>query len=226
MQDTLSKILINLTSGSLLTVLVLYLVLHQRAGMQTQQVIFFKEMWEQRWRHQLLGRMRVGKTVQTPLSLSLGFMPGPKQCRDACSESQVIASLLQQGWQQISLSFVAKSFLLGWNGHIHANLKTARSPERFAGFSLWYWRDPQVGSQCLFPFSTFGNHSASCKAHSPVCQFLVFQWSAWTGGYSGPGTGTKWRKKKNTHQQNLGGDSGTEWSRFLEHLFTYAVSVL
>jgi hypothetical protein len=36
MQDTL--LLINLASGSLLTVLVLYLVLHQGAGMRTQQL--------------------------------------------------------------------------------------------------------------------------------------------------------------------------------------------
>jgi hypothetical protein len=43
-QDTLSKVLINLVSGSLLTVLVLYLVLHQGAGMQTQKVVFFKEI--------------------------------------------------------------------------------------------------------------------------------------------------------------------------------------
>jgi hypothetical protein len=43
-QDTLSKVLIDLASGSLLTDLVLYLVLHQGAGMQTQQVVFFKEM--------------------------------------------------------------------------------------------------------------------------------------------------------------------------------------
>jgi hypothetical protein len=40
----LSKILINLASGIFLTVLVLYLVLHQGAGMQTQHVVFFKEM--------------------------------------------------------------------------------------------------------------------------------------------------------------------------------------
>jgi hypothetical protein len=44
MQDTLSKVLINLALGSLLIVLVLYLVLHQGAGMQTQQVVSFKEM--------------------------------------------------------------------------------------------------------------------------------------------------------------------------------------
>jgi hypothetical protein len=43
-QDTLSKVLIDLASGSLLTDLVLYLVLHQGAGMRTQQVVFFKEM--------------------------------------------------------------------------------------------------------------------------------------------------------------------------------------
>jgi hypothetical protein len=43
-QDTLSKVLMNLASGSLLTVLILYLVLHQGAGMWTQQVVFFKEM--------------------------------------------------------------------------------------------------------------------------------------------------------------------------------------
>jgi hypothetical protein len=42
--DTLPKVLMNLASGSLLRVLVLYLVLHQRAGMWTQQVVFFKEM--------------------------------------------------------------------------------------------------------------------------------------------------------------------------------------
>jgi hypothetical protein len=42
--DTLSKVLTNLASGSLLTVLVLYLVLHQEASMWTQQVVFFKEM--------------------------------------------------------------------------------------------------------------------------------------------------------------------------------------
>jgi hypothetical protein len=39
-----SKVLINLASGSLLTVLVLYLVLHQGAGMWIQQLVFFKEM--------------------------------------------------------------------------------------------------------------------------------------------------------------------------------------
>jgi hypothetical protein len=49
--------LINLSSGSFLTVLVLYLVLHQGAGMWTQQVVFFKEMWEQRSRHQVLGKI-------------------------------------------------------------------------------------------------------------------------------------------------------------------------
>jgi hypothetical protein len=43
-QDTLSKVLINVASGSFLTVLVLYLVLHKGAGMQTQQVVFFKEI--------------------------------------------------------------------------------------------------------------------------------------------------------------------------------------
>jgi hypothetical protein len=43
-QNTLSKVLINLASESLLTVLVLYLILHQGAGMWTQQVVFFKEM--------------------------------------------------------------------------------------------------------------------------------------------------------------------------------------
>jgi hypothetical protein len=60
MQDILSKVLINLASGSLQIVLLLYLVLYQGAGMWTQQVVFFKEMWEQRSRHQVLGRMRVG----------------------------------------------------------------------------------------------------------------------------------------------------------------------
>jgi hypothetical protein len=44
MQDTLSKVLMNLASGSLLTALVLYLVLHQGAGMWTKQVVFCKEM--------------------------------------------------------------------------------------------------------------------------------------------------------------------------------------
>jgi hypothetical protein len=34
--------------------------------MQTQQVVFFKEMREQRSRHQVLGRMRVGETLQAP----------------------------------------------------------------------------------------------------------------------------------------------------------------
>jgi hypothetical protein len=43
-QDILSKVLINLASGSFLTVLVLYLVLHLGAGMQSQQVVFFKEV--------------------------------------------------------------------------------------------------------------------------------------------------------------------------------------
>jgi hypothetical protein len=43
-QDTFSKVLTNPASGSLLTVLVLYLVLHQEASMWTQQVVFFKEM--------------------------------------------------------------------------------------------------------------------------------------------------------------------------------------
>jgi hypothetical protein len=41
--DTLSKVLMNLASGSLLTILVLYLVLHQGVGIWTQQVVFFKE---------------------------------------------------------------------------------------------------------------------------------------------------------------------------------------
>jgi hypothetical protein len=44
MEDILSKVLVNLASGSLLTVLVLYLVLHQGADMWTQQVVFFKGM--------------------------------------------------------------------------------------------------------------------------------------------------------------------------------------
>jgi hypothetical protein len=44
MQDTLSKVLINLASRSLLTVPVIYLVLHQGTGMQTQQILSFKEM--------------------------------------------------------------------------------------------------------------------------------------------------------------------------------------
>jgi hypothetical protein len=44
MQDTLSKVLINLASESLLTVLVLYIILYHGAGMWTQQVVFFKEM--------------------------------------------------------------------------------------------------------------------------------------------------------------------------------------
>jgi hypothetical protein len=57
MQDTLSKVLINLASGSLQIVLVLYLVLHQETGMQTQQVVFFKEMWEQRARHKVLEKI-------------------------------------------------------------------------------------------------------------------------------------------------------------------------
>jgi hypothetical protein len=56
-QDTLSKVLINLASGSLLRVLVLYLVLHQGTGMRTQQVVVFKEMGEQRSRHQILGKL-------------------------------------------------------------------------------------------------------------------------------------------------------------------------
>jgi hypothetical protein len=54
----------NLSSGTLLTVLVLYLVLHQGAGMQTQQVVSFKEMWEQRSRYQLLGKI-LEEAVQT-----------------------------------------------------------------------------------------------------------------------------------------------------------------
>jgi hypothetical protein len=66
MQDTLSKVVINLASGSLLTVLVFYLVLNLGAGMWTQQVVLFKDMQEQRLRHQVLGRMRVGEIVQTP----------------------------------------------------------------------------------------------------------------------------------------------------------------
>jgi hypothetical protein len=56
-QDTLSKVLINLASGSFLTVLVLYLVIHQGAGMQTKQVVFFKEMRGQRSRHQVLRKI-------------------------------------------------------------------------------------------------------------------------------------------------------------------------
>jgi hypothetical protein len=44
MQDTLPKVLINLATGSLQVVLVLYLVLHQGAGMWVQQVVFFREM--------------------------------------------------------------------------------------------------------------------------------------------------------------------------------------
>jgi hypothetical protein len=57
MEETLSKVLINLASGSLQTVLVLYLVLHQGVGTWTQQVFFFKEMREQRSRHQILGKI-------------------------------------------------------------------------------------------------------------------------------------------------------------------------
>jgi hypothetical protein len=44
MQDTLSKVLINVASGNFLTVLVHYLVLHQGAGMWTKQVVFLEEI--------------------------------------------------------------------------------------------------------------------------------------------------------------------------------------
>jgi hypothetical protein len=83
MQDTLSKVLINLASGSLQIVLVLYLILHQEAGMQTEQVVFFKEMREQRSRHQVLGRMRVEENVQAPTMeklFKLHYFPVQSSC--------------------------------------------------------------------------------------------------------------------------------------------------
>jgi hypothetical protein len=103
MQDTLSKVLINLASGSLLTVLVLYLVLHKGAGMQTQQVVLFKEMQEQRSRHQVLGRMRVGETVQTPTMerlCKLHYFPVQGPC--LVSNNQIHGFVIVKPYPQVS----------------------------------------------------------------------------------------------------------------------------
>jgi hypothetical protein len=65
MQDTLSKVLINLASGSLLTVLVLYLALHQGVGMQTGQVVSFQGDVITKVKTPGTGKIMVEEAVQT-----------------------------------------------------------------------------------------------------------------------------------------------------------------
>jgi hypothetical protein len=79
--------LINLASGNLQIVPVLYLVLHQGAGLWTQQVVFFKEMFEQRSINQVLGRKSRrnsaksyhGETMEASLFPSPDFMTNLQQ---------------------------------------------------------------------------------------------------------------------------------------------------
>jgi hypothetical protein len=73
-QDSLSKVLINLASGSLLTVLVLYLVLHQGASGS-----FLQGDVRTKVKTPGTGKNMVGETVQTPLYPSPGFMLGIQQ---------------------------------------------------------------------------------------------------------------------------------------------------
>jgi hypothetical protein len=75
--------LINVASGSLLTVLVLYLVLHQGAGVRTQQVVFFKEMREQRVKTPGTGKNMVGEAVKAPTMerlCKLYYFPAQDSC--------------------------------------------------------------------------------------------------------------------------------------------------
>jgi hypothetical protein len=68
------------------------------AGMQTQQVVFFKEMWEQRLGHLGTGKIMVEEAVQTSTwrGCANSIIPSPASCLVSNSVVSLVHSFIQE----------------------------------------------------------------------------------------------------------------------------------